>query len=78
MLTERERERVADLVQRRQIGPLPDGPMLQAFDPWALADALEQQAQRATLLYDVPKVDVRMDAADALALARCLRQMPQR
>jgi CheY-like chemotaxis protein len=76
LMTEEERERVARLVRTNQIGPMPDGPMIEHFDPSLLAEAIEQQAARALLLFDVPKVDLHMDAADALRLARWLRQAP--
>jgi hypothetical protein len=77
-ITDAERRRVERLIESKQIGPMPEGPLLERFDPIALADALEQQATRALLVFDVPKVDLRMDAADALALAAWLRQAPGR
>jgi hypothetical protein len=56
----------------------PDGPLLDRFDPLTLAEALEREATRALIAFDTPKVDLRMDAQDALDLAAWLRQAPGR
>jgi CheY-like chemotaxis protein len=66
------------LARGEQFPDFPDGPVIEQFDPLALAEALEQQATRAKIVFDVPKVDMRMGADDALALARWLRQAPRR
>jgi CheY-like chemotaxis protein len=75
-IPDRERARVEHLLEAKQIGLMPEGPRLERFNPLELAEALEQQATRARLLYDVPKIDMRMDVEDALALAAWLRQAP--
>ena len=77
-LVDRERDRVSNLARLDKIGEFPDGPTLSIFDPLALAELLEQQATRAKLLYDVPKVDLRMDASDALKLVQVLRSLSPR
>jgi len=77
LVTDRERERLVRAM-REGLPPIPDGPFIETFDMAALADALEQEATRATLLYDIPKVDLRMDAADAIQLARLLRETGKR
>lgn len=71
-ITDRERDRVRVLFSKG-LPDLPDGPFIEQFDPLALADALESQAVQAKLRYDAPKVDLRMDADDAIKLARLLR-----
>lgn len=73
-ITDDERARVEDLLATKQIRRFPDGPRLEGFDPLRLAEALEQQATRAKIVFDVPKVDLRMDADDAICLAAFLRQ----
>ena len=77
-ITDRERARVVRLIQSKQADDLPEGPFLTGFDPLAVAEGLEVEAHRAMLLFDVPKVDLRMDAGDALSLAAWLRQAPGR
>lgn len=71
-LTDKERTRVVEAF-KKGLPDFPDGPIIETFDMRALADALEQQATRAKILYDFPKVDLRMDADDAIKLARLLR-----
>ena len=77
-ITDDERDRVSELLACGEVRRFPAGPVLEAFDPIRLAEALEQQAYRAKVAYDVPKVDLRMDADDALRLAAWLRQAPGR
>lgn len=73
-MNEDERGRVSELERTGQIKPFPSGPVIETFDPLRVAEALEQQATRAKLMFDYPKVDLRMDADDAIALAAFLRQ----
>jgi CheY-like chemotaxis protein len=75
-MTAEERARVEVLVAGHRIGPMPEGPRIESFDPLQLAEAIEREATRAMIAFDVPKVDLRMDATDALALAKWLRQAP--
>lgn len=76
---EAQKRHLEQLVRSKvQFGDFPDGPLLEVFDPLQLAEALEQQAVRAIAIFEVPKVDLRMDAGDALKLAAWLRQAPGR
>lgn len=52
--------------------PVPDGPILQKFDPLELAAAIEQEVSRAAI-HPNPRVSMHMGIADALALAAFLR-----
>lgn len=71
------RRRAAEqAIAARRLGEFPDGPLLDDFDPFRLAEALEQQAIRAKIVFGDPKVDLRMDAEDAIKLAAWLRQAP--
>jgi len=70
-VTERERAKVIRAM--RDGVQAPRGPFIEDFDARALADALESEATRSKLLFDNPKVDLRMDADDAVLLARLLR-----
>jgi len=70
-VTEREKSKVIKAM--RDNNQAPRGPFIENFDARALADALESEATRARLLFDNPKVDLRMDADDAVLLARLLR-----
>lgn len=72
-LTQRERDRIGDLVRTGKVNPMPDGPVVEDFDPFRIAEAIEQQAARASLLFDVPFVDLRMDVQNALKLAQFLK-----
>lgn len=79
MSQEAQRIEVEKLLRTKTIiADFPTGPLLDSFDPIRLAEALEQQATRAMLAFDVPKVDMRMDAEDALQLAAWLRQAPRK
>jgi hypothetical protein len=66
------------IAARGGLGAFPDGPLVEVFDPIVIAEALEQQATRAMLVFEDPKVDLRMDAEDAIKLAAWLRQAPGR
>lgn len=77
-ITEDERGRVGDLLADGAVRRFPSGPLLDSFNPTRLAEALEREATRAKIAFDVPKVDLRMDADDALKLAAWLRQAPGR
>lgn len=60
----------------QQYGCLPsltDGPVLPQFDALALAQALEQEVNRAGL-YGWTKITVHMDIPDAALLAQYLRR----
>lgn len=50
----------------------PDGPILEQFDPVALAQLIDQECLRTSHL-PRQKIDLRMDPEDALKLARFLR-----
>lgn len=76
-ITDEERARVDYLLSSGKVLPMPPGARLDAFDPVQLAEALESQATRAKFAFDVPMVDLRMSADDALALAGWLRQAPR-
>ena len=67
------RETVENLMAKYGcLGGAPDGPMIEHFDPIALAQGLEQEVQRAALV-GWQKITLHMDVADALKLARKLR-----
>jgi hypothetical protein len=76
-LSDREKLRLGILVKGGKLGDVPTGPFLEHFDPFEIAIALEQEATRAELIYDNPKVDLRMDASDARELARILKSLPR-
>jgi hypothetical protein len=73
-MNDNERQRIGELASSGLLRKCPDGPVLDRFEPLLVAEALEQQALRAKLMFDHPKVDLRMDADDALLLAAFLRQ----
>jgi len=72
-LTDRDRSRIIDSTKRGALPLVPDGPFLATFDARAVAAALIQEAERARVVFgSSAKVDLRMDAADAVTLAHLL------
>lgn len=71
-----QRKRIAEAAVSRKLAP--DGPMLERFDALAMAVAIEQEAERATLYGRIEgttgKVEIHMDPRDAFELAAFLRR----
>lgn len=61
-------ERAIQRAGRVEKLPLIDGPVVERFEPRALASALEQEVQRA-MEVGWPKISLHMDVADAKKLA---------
>lgn len=65
---------VQELVRARKLGPAPDGPIIERFDPLALAQIIEMELTRCARL-DLPKLSIHMDTLDAQLLASALRKL---
>lgn len=53
--------------------PAPDGPLLDTFSALELAQAIEQEVNRAAMT-GLPKLSLKMDLQDAMAMAAFLRR----
>jgi len=69
-LTPEQYRRAVDAARHHK--PLPDGPILSAFHPEEMAQAIEGECARTRSLIG-QKITIHMDPIDALALARFLR-----
>lgn len=75
-MNDTQRRKIAEAAIQRRLAP--DGPIIERFDPMAVAAALEQEAERAVLYGRLEgaagRVEVHLDPRDAFELAAFLRR----
>jgi len=69
------KQKIAEIFAKYGCIPInaPDGPVVEHFEPQAVAAAIEQEITRARV-YGWTRITLHMDVADALMLAQCLRR----